>query len=197
MYSPAENNNTIKNSDFVSSINTTIENVRKKWNKQMDPIGCQPIDWQNCKKCTWNWNKPINIWSILGSSSWFCQRCLICNTEFNVPRTDVVHWLLYSNNFCHVAATVAAAPAPAVATVVSFAYFHCFIECVYVCVHASQLQIAWNSNFNRLRLSTFFIVIGCAFIKIDRQRQIAKCDVYIMKWIFTVWIITYTQSHIS
>lgn len=30
---------------------------------------------------------------------------------------------------------------------------------------AAQLQIAWNSNFNHLRLHTLFIVIGCAIKK--------------------------------
>lgn len=64
---------------------------------------------------------------------------------------------------------------------------------VYMCAHAAQLQIAWNSNFNHLRLDTFFLLwLLCAFIKIGRQQQIAKRDVYIIKYIFTV---NNRQSH--
>lgn len=105
--------------------------------------------------------KKIHIWNALFLRVDFASGACLVTTEFNVPRINLAQTAMLQTTF-----------AVLLQLLVLLQQYNsgcCLIRLFSsfyrVWALAAQLQIAWNSNFNHLRLHTLFIVIGCAIKK--------------------------------
>lgn len=124
------------------------------------------------------------------------RRCLFCQHWVQCPNSWC--WcckltILYSNNFCHVAAATANSNVCWLSCL--FSLFHRVY--MYVYAHAAQLQIAWNSNFNHLRLDAIFLYCHwlCLYKNWSPTTNCKTWCLYYYKINFALceWIITYTH----